>query len=118
MSIALEYIKTSDHLVVKFVGKWTTTEAFKSIEDIKEVADELEMKRILFDLQGLSIPDNEMTRFYSGEKLASTFGARYKIAGFSQGEKINRFAETVSINRGANFKMFDAQANALNWLLH
>lgn len=116
MSISLEFNKISEYLVVKITGIWSTTDALKSIEEIKIEADKQEILSILLDLQGLSLPISEMTRFYSGEKIASTFGYSYKIAGFSQSEKINRFAETVAVNRFANFKMFTCEADALNWL--
>lgn len=116
MSISLKFMNKPQYLVVKLIGKWTTADALTSIEDIKIEAEKQKIKHILLDLQDLSFPDNEMTRFFSGEKIANTFGSFYSIAGFSQSEKINRFAEIVSRNRGANFKMFDSEADATNWL--
>jgi len=116
MSILLEFNKTPQFLIVMITGEWTLTDVLKSIEDIKTESDKQEAKLILLDLQGLSSPDSEMTRFYSGEKIASVFGSFYKIAGYSQIEKINRFAETVAINRYANFKMFTSETDAINWL--
>jgi len=116
MRISLEFNKAPNYLVVKVTGKWTTEDILMSIEDIKTEADKQEVKLILLDLQGLSLPESEMTRFYSGVKIASTFGPSYQVAGYSQSEKINRYAETVAVNRAANFKMFSCEADAKNWL--
>ncbi len=116
MSISLEFDKMPDYLFVKMTGVWSTPNALKSIEDIRDEADKQEVKHILLDLQELSLPDNEMTRYFSGEKIANTFQHSYKIAAYSQRGKINRFAETVAVNRAANFKIFDCEADAIKWL--
>lgn len=118
MSLSLAFKKTPDYLLVEINGHWSTADALKAIEDIKCEADKHEVNHILLDLRGLSLPDTEMTRFYSGEKIAEKFQHPYKVAGYWQPEKITGFAETVAVNRSANFKMFTCEADAVNWLQH
>lgn len=116
MSLSIVYRKTEKYLAVKITGKWLTDDIFKAIEDIKKEADRQEVTHILLDLEELSHPDSEITRFLSGEKIASVFSYSYKIAGYSQKEKINRFAENVAVNRGARFQMFTSEMDAVSWL--
>ncbi|MDD5152302.1 MAG: hypothetical protein PHC28_17805 [Flavobacterium sp.] len=116
MNISIEFNKTPKYLVAKVSGRWLTTDALESIEAIKNEANTQKINHILLDLQDLSLPDNEMTRFFSGEKISNAFDYSFKIAAYSQREKINRFAETVAVNRGANFKVFDCESDAINWL--
>lgn len=117
MSLHTEYINYPDHLFVKASGDWTTENAFKLIQDVKSEADKQNTKHILIDLIDLSLPDNEMVRFYSGEKVAEIFGHRYKIATFSHPEHINNYSETVAVNRMARMKVFTDEDEARSWLL-
>lgn len=118
MADKIEFNNTDNYLEVKITGKWVMDNALKAIEAIRAEADMLNVKHILLDLQDMSYPDSEMTRFYSGMKIASEFNHTYKIAGYAQIEKINRFAENVAVNRGAKFRMFTCETDAVNWLLN
>ena len=111
----IDYKLTSDFLLVTFNGLWEKNDMEKSIKEIGFEAEKQNVKRMLFDLRELSSPLSEMNRFYAGELIASFLG-RYKIAGFAQAEKINRFAENVAVNRGAQFKMFANENMAIEWL--
>ena len=116
MSISITFNRTDKYLKVKITGKWVTDDALEVIDAIKKEADIQKVKHILLDLMELSRPASEITRYYSGLKIASAFDYSYKIAGYAQGEKINRFAENVAVNRGANMKIFTCETDAVNWL--
>lgn len=116
MSILLEYKTSSGFLLVTFNGLWAKNDIEISVKEIGIEAEKQKTKRILLDLRGLSSPPSEMNRFYAGEILASVLG-KYKIAGFAQADKINRFAENVAVNRGAHFKMFVTEADSIDWLI-
>jgi hypothetical protein len=113
----LEFCRNQDYLLVKISGEWSTAETLKSMDDIKAKSDEYGLKCILLDLLDLSLPDSEMTRFYSGEKIAQLFKYSYKLACFAPAERINHFAEDVAVNRGANFRVFYSEAEAIEWLV-
>ena len=117
MSVSTKYDKYPKYLKVKVSGKWTRDNAVSVIEEIKVEADSQQTKRILLDLQDLSYPESEMVRFYSGEKIAEVFPYPFKIAAYLQPEKINRFAENVAVNRGADMRSFDNLTDAVSWLL-
>ncbi len=112
-----EFTNKPDHLYVKISGEWTTENAVQMIYEIKEEADRQNTKLLLVDSSGLSVPENEMIRFYTGEKVAEVFGFRYKIAAVSVPHKVNQYAETVAVNRMARFKVFFGETEARNWLL-
>lgn len=112
-----EFISKPDHLFVKISGKWTTENAFQFIRHIKDEADDQNVKLILVDSRELSVPENEMIRFYTGEKVAEVFKHRYKIATISHPQKVNQYAETVAVNRMARMKVFYTEKDALSWLL-
>jgi hypothetical protein len=111
-------IKLSDlpkYIYVKISGAWSI-HTLKCLEDVKKEADEHAAKNILFDLVDMNIQSDSI-RFYSGLKVAEVFKANYRVAVFLQKERINKFAENVAVNRGANFKVLDSKDEALDWLL-
>jgi hypothetical protein len=112
----VRYSEKPNFLVAMIIGQWTTLGAIKSLDDIKLKAEKTGQKKILLDLQELSAPDSDLIRYNSGQKIAETL-ATYKIAGFSQPEKINYLGEITATNRGANFKMFASEEAATKWLL-
>jgi hypothetical protein len=61
------------------------------------------------------IPDWD--RFQLGEYIAELFRAKVKIAIRASRTKINRFSETVAVNRMANIQLFAAIKPATKWLL-
>ena len=117
MSFLIEYKISSKYLIAKYTGDWIRDNAVNFFNEIKIEADKQEKKRILINLIGVSYPDSEMTRFYSGEKISQAFNSSYKISCYMQTEKTNKYAEMVARNRGARFKVFDCETNAINWLL-
>jgi hypothetical protein len=117
MSISIQFNNKTNYLLVKIIGKWTEQDIVPFIDDIKREADRQGVNTILLDLDDLSYPQTEMTRFYSGKKIANTFSHLYKIAGYSDSKKINKFGEIAAVNRGANFRMFDSESEAITWLL-
>ena len=117
MSITLTFTQGPNYLIAKVAGEWTILEISKVIDDIKAEADKQHLNLILLDAMDLSSPKDEMIRFATGEKIAATFVFPRKLAGFAQSEKINRFTETVAINRYANFRIFGSEEDARLWLL-
>lgn len=117
MIISLEYLKFPDYLEVNLNGNWTESSAQKALDSIKVEVDKLGLKKIIMDCRELSYPDVEITRFYTGLKIAEIFSYHYKIAAYAQAEKINRFTENTARNRFANLRVFDNEDEALSWLL-
>ena len=110
------YIEKS-YLFVKLAGPWTADTALKSMQLIKVEADKHEVRNILLDFTGMMRPENEMVRYYTGEYIADVFKTSYRLSAYAQAFKINRFAETVAVNRNANFRIFTDEKLARDWLL-
>jgi len=103
---------------VSVEGNWLEEDVTPILESIRDKANEMNFVKVFIDALGLNPPLSEMIRFYTGEKIASIWGASLKVAVLGRTEAINRFTETVAINRGAfNFKVFDDLDEALLWLL-
>lgn len=118
MTIKTEHFPKTDYLLVVMEGPWTEAGIKASIDKMKAESITHGLKKILLDLKGLPLPETEMVRFYSGEYLAKVMPRPYKIAAFSHPEKINRFGETVAVNRGAWLQVFHDHDSALEWLLN
>jgi hypothetical protein len=113
----IEYETDLHYLTARVTGDWTSFKAKKVIKDILLELEKTSKSKLLFDLTNLSAPKSNIMRYHSGVKIAELL-YKYKIAGFSQPEKINKHAEISATNRGANFQMFFSEIEALEWLLH
>ena len=89
----------------------------KALRQVHEEAIENGLTHILIDCIKISPPDTEMTRYFTGEAIASVFGHRLKVAAVLPIELINKFAENVATNRGARFLVTHDYESALDWLL-
>ena len=80
-----------------------------------------QIKKLLVDtteLTGFS-PPNTWQRFQMGEKIAKEAQSAVKLAVLARLEMIDvrHFGITVARNRGLTAEVFDAEADALAWLL-
>jgi hypothetical protein len=58
-----------------------------------------------------------MDRFFIAENIANLLRARVKLAVVWPKQHINRFAETVAVNRGSSMIVVDTIDAAHRWLL-
>jgi hypothetical protein len=112
----VEFINSTEYLTARVIGDWTTAAVTKAIHSVVLELEKNAMSKLLFDFTDLSKPKSELTRYESGVKLSEIL-YKYKIAGFPKREKNNRLTEMVAANRGANFKMFLSEADAIQWLV-
>jgi hypothetical protein len=117
MKTAAHFFDREDYLLVQVVVPWTTPAAKQIIDETKKEAIARNYRRILFDLTLWAKPDDEMTRYSSGEYLALHLGPPFKIAAFTVPQVITKFGENVAVNRAANFRIFPDEAAAIQWLL-
>jgi hypothetical protein len=116
MTIQAQYLETSYYLQATLSGDWTEPAIKAALDDVRAQADLRGFKTLLLDLDELSRPDCEMTRFFSGEHLAQVLGPPFVVAAYARPELINRFAETVALNRAACFAVFPERKQAIAWL--
>ncbi|GAB4345077.1 MAG: hypothetical protein Fur0042_09420 [Cyanophyceae cyanobacterium] len=117
MSPVAEFTPQGGYLLVKALTPWTFNAAKQVIDGAKEAAIAQGHDYILFDLTAWIEVDTGMTRFRSGEYLARQFTPRFKLAAFALPEMIDSFGENAAVNRGARFRIFATEQEAIAWLL-
>jgi hypothetical protein len=87
----------------------------------KIIREECEEKKIFYVLlNGLLVNGTNistMERFFLGEEIARVLRSDIKLAVVWPKEHIDKFAETVAINRGGNIFVVDDMEKAKEWLL-
>ncbi|NOZ60195.1 MAG: STAS/SEC14 domain-containing protein [Calditrichaeota bacterium] len=117
MKIEIHYFEKPDYLSVKVSGQWTTENAKKLFELMRDEADKHGLTLLFLDARGLSQPDTEMTRFFSGEYFAKVLPFPFKTAIVTNPEIYNKFGETVALNRCAQIAVFFKKEEARKWLI-
>jgi hypothetical protein len=116
LKIQITFEIFDEYLKIHISGENPYAEIEEIIATIKRLADENNRAKVLVDtmkISGLS----EMEKYFAGEQGAKVLGHKIKTAVVSQPEKINKFMETVAVNRGARLRVFGTEPEALNWLL-
>ncbi len=117
MAIEIHFVDEASYLVAEISGQWEQVDVEQAITTLRDEAERRGYRRILLDLSEFLPPKDMMTRFYSGEFLASQLGSPFRMATLWKPEYYNRFAETVAVNRGAHILTFFERDKALEWLL-
>jgi hypothetical protein len=104
------------YLPVEIIGLWETFDAKHAIDEIRDEADRRGQTRLFIDVHHVVPPESELTRFLTGEHAARCWPHPFKTAVVMTRELFNGFAETVAVNRGADFRVFFEREAALEWL--
>ena len=87
-----------------------------TIMTVKRLSEENNRTKILVD--ALNVPNiRDMHKIYLGTLVAATFGSKFKFAMLRKPEHINKFAENMAVNLGANVHVVANEQQALRWLL-
>ena len=116
MGIELSYQEEPGLLRADMTGKWTSDSMRDAIGAARVEADRRNLKTLLVDARGISMPEDELTRFLAGVRWADLFDQRFHAAFLVTPAVYNGFAETVARNRGANVKAFFEAGPARAWL--
>jgi|WetSurMetagenome_2_1015567.scaffolds.fasta_scaffold97856_2 hypothetical protein len=109
--------ESGPYLHVKISGDFDVDAIGKLIGDDARKILQTKGNRLLIDATALLAPHTEFDRFLAGKLIADAFPHPVKVAAYARKEFINKFAEIVAVNRGANFRVFDNQADATEWLI-
>jgi hypothetical protein len=104
------------YLRVTATGSWTRESAEQLLDVARRQADCKGFDRILLDLRQWDSPDTEMTRFWSGLRLAQLLAQPFRVVAIARAEAITRFGENVARLEGADFRLFTDEGEALAWL--
>jgi len=106
-----------DYIYVKYEEAYSKKIIIELMEETYKKSNELGCYKLLGDISTMEGKVSTIDRFEFGVKGANLFRGGYKIALIYRPEEINRFAETVSINRGLRARIFSDKDTALKWLL-
>ena len=116
MTIKISSEVFDEYLKITLTGDNLYSEIEDIVMTIKRLAEENDRQKILID--GVNVPPlSQMERFLIGEMAAKVGGSKYKLALISKPELINKFLETVTINRGGRIIVVGSEQEALSWLL-
>jgi len=117
MKSKYSFEKKFHYLQMKISGEYDKNEFLSFPEIFLIKSKEAKMSRILVDT--LDVDYNKLSiidRFFLGEELAEKTRGEIKIAIVVPAQYINKFVETVAINRGANVFIVDTIKEAKEWL--
>ena len=98
-------------------GEYNSSDFHSYPKTILAECEKERMSKVLvnaLEVKGTNI--STMDRFFLGEEISKTFGPKIKIAVAWPAQDINKFAETVALNRGAYIRVMGDINSAEKWL--
>ncbi len=86
------------------------------MDEVAEECRRQNIRKVLVDVRAMPGKVNFMERFKLGEAGAEIFRGVAQVGLVYRKEEINWFAETVSVNRGANVRIFADLEETMEWL--
>jgi hypothetical protein len=104
------------YLWVAARGTWKLADVLELIDLVGAEAHTQGLMRVVVDIRQVEGDPPEMDRFRAGEHAASVLGSRIRTAVIGRAESINRFAEGVAVQSGADMRVFSNEDEALEWV--
>src|SRR5882724_4448208 len=107
MKSKYSFEKREGYLYLAVLGEYDKTDFLSYPKLIKDECEKEKIYKIIFDgsnVKGTNVPT--IDRFFIGEEVANTLGSKIKLAVVWPAEHINKFVETVALNRGAYIWIF------------
>ena len=106
----------TNYLFVEFDDAYQLEVILSLMREVAEVCRQQKFSKVLVDLSNMPGKISIMDRFQMGVAGANTFRGVAQVALIYRKDEINRFAETVGVNRGANVAVFGDAESAKKWL--
>lgn len=116
MTYSFTFYRKEGYLSFVVKGKYIFNELNDLIEVVRNKSDEFSCPKILFDFTAVEGLMPDLDKYKIGIKVAGEITGRIRMAIIDRPENINKFGETVSLNRGANVRVFNNNPLALQWL--
>lgn len=111
--------KRENYLVLVITGEYDKDEFMSYPKLILEEAEKENVNKVLVDVLNMDGTDTPiMDRFFLAEKIAAQIGGKVKLAIVWPKKHINKFAETVAVNRGALMNVVHTIDAAQEWLFN
>lgn len=106
------------YLYLTISGEYDFSDFENYIEIIKHECEKEKIFKVIMDVNDVVGTDVALAdRFFLGEKSAKILGYKIKVAVVWPEKHINKFAETVSFNRGGNMYVVGDIKKAIEWIL-
>ncbi len=110
------YIHKGNYLLVESDEPYSLALFMVTIHEIAARCKAGNLKKALVDISKMTGDPSIIDRYETGLEISKYWGAKIQVASVARDSLINFLAETVAVNRGANFKVFSEMAPALEWL--
>jgi hypothetical protein len=117
MGLDITITEKSGCLFIRAAGHYSLENMKDLFATIVSKSEERGYNHVLLNTNAVAGSIPELDRFLLGEHAASLWRPKLKMAIVSQPENINKFAENVAVNRGANLQILDDDEKALEWLI-
>ena len=120
MNLILNYEKKLSYIYFKAKGKYFEGEESKILDQFIQKCKEYNCYRLLLNCEDVDFNVRTMNNFIIGTKIAEKCGKpgeMIKIACVRGSKLTDYFIETVAVNRGASFRIFSDENEAIEWLL-
>ena len=104
------------YLSVEYAKPYNIDDLLSFSKEALEISKAEGYKKLFLDISKMPGRIKPMERYEVGVKAATLFRYKLKVAVLYKTEEINRFAETVALNRGMNVKIFNTKEEAISWL--
>ena len=118
MKSQFEYESKGDYLIFNIKGRYNRREFLTFPDVIKNRCEQENIYKVL--INGLSVHGSNLSttdRYFIGEKIGMVLQSRIKLAVVWPEKSIDKFAETVALNRGGNMRVLGSFDEAVEWLL-
>ncbi len=117
MGVEVECKKKEGYIHLKLKGEFPGVQILTGFDKILDFVKKYGIAKVLLDIRSFDYELSELESFSIGEYISKTYmNDLIKIACLRSLSKKNDFTETVAVNRGATFKLFDNENNAISWL--
>ncbi|MEA3479248.1 MAG: hypothetical protein U9R60_13760 [Bacteroidota bacterium] len=119
MKLQYDFETKEGYLQLNIKGAYNKDEFLEFPEIITDRCDEVKIYKVLVD--GLAIRGSDIStsdRYFIGEKFGLKLQDRIMIAVVWPVDSIDKFAETVALNRGGNMYVVGDYQLAKDWLLN
>ena len=106
-----------DYIHFRLKGEFPGLDVLNGFDKIVEANRKFNINNILLDIREFDYDLSDMESFTIGEYIAKNYRETgLKVACLRSPNKNNDFTETVAVNRGVSFKLFNEEDQAIKWL--
>lgn len=108
--------KKGEYIFVDYAEPYVYKNAINLLKEAAEVCAAEKCSKLLLSFVDMPGKVKTLDRFEFGVQGAIIFRHLKKVGVVYRREEMNRFLETVAVNRGLNIRLFDNFDEAMEWL--